>query len=352
MESIMNKLTLLCLFLYFNAFLYGEFTLQKHQEFVFIQEIVFFAGEGKLGVIEKAKNGYDVHIYKKNVKKKFFIRKGEGPSELLLPGGGVFKNKLIYIHDRIRNSFLIFGENGKFHKTFRLSWLYSRKAFLLGMFERKPILLCLLFRQGKKRKKEVFTQDVIIWKNKTIVNGEAAKWQVGGKINFDRDFLLASFDRGNLAITHNRKYKVEIGRLSGQNFVPITVIEKNKPKIPWRREEFRKLEAEILPKELEAKYPEYLPPIFAIALSGNYLAVASNEKAVERTSVIDIWNWQEKKYLGKVNIPLIYAQHSLHPFPFFRFSGFELDDHFLYTLHYKKVTDEWVIIKWKIIEKN
>ncbi len=110
----------------------------------------------------------------------------------------------------------------------------------------------------------------------------------------------------------------------------------------------RELEAEILPQPLEAEHPKYLPPIFAISLSGDYLAVVSNEKILEKTSVIDLWNWPQKKYLGKADIPLIYAQHLALPSPMLRFSGFALDGRFLYTLHYKKQTDEWVIIKWEI----
>ncbi len=133
----MKKLALFGLILSFYSLLYGAFHLKKQKEYAFLQEVNFFVGAGKLGVIEGTKKGFALHIFGENYQRKFLLRRGEGPSEVLLPAGGFFQNQRIYILDRKKRSFLIFNEKGKFQGSLPLTPPHPRGSLSSGYFKRK-----------------------------------------------------------------------------------------------------------------------------------------------------------------------------------------------------------------------
>ena len=93
-------------------------------------------------------------------------------------------------------------------------------------------------------------------------------------------------------------------------------------------------------------YPDYVPPLFAIAASGELLAAVTNQKIESRQAVIDIFRRGE--YAGSVEVPLLYQQYLIFP-SFLNFpANIYLFDHSLYTLHYFADLEVFKIIKWNI----
>ncbi|GEM_PF-4985464 len=346
----MKKICLTFLILLSARFLFAIHLL-KTEEYSFNQEVIFFAKGENLGVITGKAKGYLIKLFLDKEKKEFFVRKGEGPGEILIPTAALFWENKIVIFDRLKSAVQIFDLEGKFigEAKYRFKLKFPFLVNFMGDLE-SPLLLGTVF---KKRGGEIIAseQALILLKGRQKVLKEVSgEWRKGERINLNRDFLLVSSDGKNIAFAKNTEYKIEVGKIVKGNFEINVLLEKEFEKKKWGKE-YERLKEEVIPKEYsyKAEYPGFLPPIFAISLDGDYIAVALNEGIGRKKTVIELWDWRRKRILGREEIPLLYAQYDVVPSPLHINSGFKLTWPFLYSLHYSKKEDKWSIIKWKII---
>lgn len=101
-----------------------------------------------------------------------------------------------------------------------------------------------------------------------------------------------------------------------------------------------------MPRGIEEHAPDIVPPLFEIQMDEEFTAVITNESIQRDLTKIDIW--EKNKYLGSVEIPILYTQNFVFP-PIFNFpTGICLQGGKLYSLHYDLEKDLYRVCTWKL----
>lgn len=338
--SIFVLVILWCFSIYQNAL-----ELKKEYEWNFAGETQFFILDGKLHVW----TGKSLFIYPENKKREEIIKmgKGEGPGDCLLVNRIISYQGQYILWDRRLMRMSFFSKNGKLISTekFKLPILST----FIGKVKGSYIFKWHTFSGVKNRRYINEQVGLVKGEKKKILFKVPGRWNKGRNLNYDRPFLLDSFANNKLYYAKNQEYKIYLMDLSENDPVSSLFILREKKPIKWNQG-YADLQWDILkkpPRIPEYNYPEFVPPLFAIAASGELLVAVTNEKIAKRKAVIDIF--QKKKYIGSAVIPILHQQYLIFP----AFQNFPAEVHLhnnsLYTFHYFTDLEIYKIIKWEII---
>jgi signal peptidase I len=303
--------------------------------------------EGKLHVWL----GKTLYEYSENTEKKikFKMRKGEGPGDCLIVNKIAYYDGQYVVWDRRLKRMTYFSEEGKLIGTERFKTLLF--PALVGKTGDNYIFKWNIF-EGRRSSRFITEQVVMVNGKKkedqkvlAAYTGKLNKGEVG---NFDRPSLLHSLSGKKFYYAKNLEYKIYVMDLNKPEPAPSLFIAKENKPLKWEKK-YEDLQWEISRKprrKTELNYPPYVPPLFAIAASGDLLAAVTNEQVGKRKSVIDIF--RRGKYLGSAAIPLLYEQYFIFPTFLNLPTNVYLSDHSLYTLHYFDDLEVYKIIKWRI----
>ena len=326
------------------AFFQNALELKKECEWSFDGGPQLFIFDGKLHVWA----GRSLYLYPENKEKELIVRmkKGEGPGDCLIVNKVDYHEGQYIFWDRWLKRMTFFSKEGKLIRTQRFKM--PMLPILIGKVEDNYIFKWSAF-QGMKSSRLIIEQvGAIKGEDKKILVEVKGKLNKGKIVNSDRPMLIYSFSDNKLFYAKNREYIINVMDLLKKNPVSSLYASKDYRPLKWK-EEYADIQYDIFNKPQripEYRYPDYVPPLFALAASGDLIVAVTNEQIEKRKAVIDVF--QKGKYMGSAEIPLLYQQYFIFP-SFLNFPpDIQLYQRSLYTVHYFDDLEVYKIIKWKI----
>lgn len=334
--------TLTCLGFYCESL--HAIKIKKVSHINYDYEVAFFLVDEDI-LIWDAKN-FQLSVYRNHVPiKTLKLNKGQGPQDVQVLSNIISDADHYIIWDRRQRRFTFFNKNWEYKKVEKLPLMGN--ASPLAVNNKNYLFLWSDFLKTSKGSEIIQNIGIISPDgNKSSLKKSTGLFNNMGAINYDRPLLIAVYAKSSLYYANIQDYKVYAIDFK-KKAQPICLKKDVKP-IKWQ-DRFSELQYEIIKKPTavpKSVYPAYLPPIFTILVNGDILAVVSNQAIMQKKSVIDFF--KKGKYLGNVEIPMIFNQYFIFPSPFYFNPGICLKGNFLYTFNYDIEEDLYEIITWEL----
>jgi hypothetical protein len=324
------------------------FEISKSFEINFDYEVTFFSDEEKIIVWDYITS--KIFIYEENqLKKTINFNSGQGPQDFQVVSAVLTDLDHYYVWDRTLRRFSIYKKNWDFVEI-KIIHNIPSISLPLGITDRGFLFI---WNKLVKQKKG---SDII--SNIGIINEDeqenptykiSGTFNKMGKINYNRPILIPAFSKGSkVYFGNNQEYKIYAIDLNSKDSTPSLVIERKVKSTAWRKD-FEELRWEVIkksPLDSQYIYPEFVPPLFSLAVNDNMIAIISNEMLQEKKTVVDFF--KGGKFLGTAKIPLLYSQYFVFPSHLCFPSEVFLGKNFLLTFVYDTNAENYKIIKWKI----
>lgn len=319
--------------------------LRREHEWDFDGEVQYFIINGEVHVW----GGGTLRIFHqdKEAEEKLKMRTGEGPGDQLLINKIDFVDGQYLLWDRRLMRMNFFSPAGKLLSTRRFK-MPIISAFV-GIVNGDYVFKWSDFEGTGSRRVIKEHVSIMAGKEKKPLLEMSGVLLKGEITNYDRPMLLYSLSGNRLYFASNREYKIYTMDLNEKNPSPVLYAVRKIKALEWKQA-YADIQWDILkkpPQLPEFHYPDEAPPLFAIAASGDLLAVVTNEQIEKRKAVIDIF--KKGKYMGSAVIPILHQQHLVFPIIFAFPPEVYINERWLYTLHYFDDLEVYKIIKWKII---
>jgi len=350
-----KKMTLtikICLAVLLFSIYYHQHAIEisKSMELDFETETSFFVVDNSLAVWDSA--NLELSIFKdKLLVKKLKLNKGEGPQDFRVMSNIISTKKHFIIWDHILRRYSFYSKDWKFEKI--------KKIATLGFFHPLAVVddshyLAMWNNFEKHKKGSTIYQNVgIVDDNKVIkvLHKIGGPFNEKGILNYDRPHLIVSLSANKLYFAGNQEYKVYMAPLKKNKILfkeAKKCIERKYIPCKWDSQctNLQWIVSRKPQRPQKIKYPENIPPIFAIVSSDELTGVVTNELILQEKTKIDFF--KNNQYVGSCKIPILYMQYYVFPSWLYFTPGIVLNGNTLYTYHYLKNEEIYKIIKWKI----
>lgn len=347
--SINKVIIVIFIFLIFFCNISPIFSLnlKKSFELKFENEISFFIVGNEIVIWDSDNHNLLVYLEDKLIK-SITVPEGVGPGDYRVINSIAYVPGKIFIWDRMLRRFSIYNKSYEF--------ITNHKFDKLGMATVLNIINNRYYFQINKFIKNKNGSDVI--QNIGYVSNDNAdietvyslkgRFQSNNQLTYDRPFLLCTSTGNTIYFANNQEYKIYSLDLINKKNTYKMVLEKKTNKLKWMNK-YADLQWDVLKKPAnipKVNYPKNIHPIFALICDKDMIGVITNESLENKISSIDLY--KNNRFIGKVEIPLIFMQHFLFPNVFGYPSGIDLFDNNIVALIYDKSKDIYKIIKWKI----
>jgi len=320
--------------------------IEKIHEVEYESEVnIYSMGQGSIIVAQHGSQGYGLELFQEGKKvQSVRLPTGEGPGEVNMIKGIIPGKNCIYVWDDQLKRLSKFDKKWKFRELYKFPKL--RIALLLGRLgDSFAFRWGELGIKGGERTITTFVGLVSETGEKKSFYQITSRLTRNKKLNQRRVYLMAAFFGNRLVVGHSQQYKLQEKQyVKGQILDGITLARETKP-VPFEKK-FLEKRKKLLALSVEEYTPTFIPPLFDVQMDGDYTAVVLQEALARDRTKIDIW--RTNKYLGSVEIPLIFAQEFVFPPPFNISIGFLINNGKLYSLHYDMEEDIFRVCTWQI----
>ena len=308
----------------------------------------YFVLEGDIHMWQMGK----MAVYKgsKRVKQLEVLKKGEGPGDFLIIQNLSLYEDRYFFWDRMLGRMTSFSRDWKMLNIEKIH--ISPISAYLGRTTKGHIFKWSQAAREKNRRILVEKIGFIEGKQKTTVIESRGQLVKNGAPNHRRPHLIYTLNNGTLYYANNNKYEIFAMDVEVDKPEPRLFAKRDQEPVKWQ-EKFQELQYQVIRKPAQKEdeiFPKYVPPLFAIAVDKDWLAVVTNYKIAQEKAQVDLF--KAGKYKGSVTLPLLYEQYFVFP-SFLSFPpDFYISGNALFALHYDSENDEYKITRWSFTIKH
>lgn len=319
--------------------------IEKEFQLRFDAEVSFFLVDGGLVVWDDSKMEF---LYYKDgtLAKTTKVNRGQGPGDFRIVINLLNTSDGYMVWDRYSRRFTAFSRDWKLGAIKKMPGIGF--GLPLGFVKDRVAIQWNAF--SKKSTGRGITQHAGVLEGEKKISFHAVPGPLtrGTHHSLNRPFLVSALDGDMLYYAETDKYTVYRINAAGKKPAAQTYIKREWKSQKWP-EALSELQWDVHKKPVDPPKldcPAYIPPLFCLSARDGRLAVATNERIMEKRTVIDIF--ENGRLAGSVDIPLLFMQYTVFPNWLYFSPGLEIDKDHLYTLHCDEEEGDFSVVRWKI----